>query len=169
MVGVKGFLSSKIFLACTILAVATPALAETDETTEPSIGTKIQTQLQTRLQPRLQQKPLPSSSDNTAHGECFFVQDKSIGFAQKCKIVTTKDNNLTNRKIHTQNRIINIDSPSKDNATPRYTMNALEAEQYYLNDKVAPTEAAPENEDTEEPNVDWTCFENIVMNVCYRL
>ena len=157
MAGVKRFLSGKIFLASTILAVATPALAEINEPIEPSIGTKIQTQLQTKLQ------------DNTAHGECFFMQDKSIGFVQKCKIVTTKDNNLTNRKIHTQNRIINIDSPNKDNTTPRYTMNALEAEQYYLNDKVAPTEAAPENEDTKEPNEDWTCFKSIVMNVCYRL
>lgn len=167
MVGVKGFLSSKIFLACTILAVATPALAETDETTRPSIGTKIQTQLQTKLQ----QKTLSSPSGNTAHGECFFVQGKSIGFVQKCKIVTTKDNNLTNRKIYTQNRIINIDSPSKDNATPRYTMNALEAEQYYLNDEVAPTEVLAENEDevSKEPNKGWTCFKSIVMNVCYRL
>ena len=165
MAGVKRFLSGKIFLASTILAVATPALAEINEPIEPSVGTKIQTQLQTKLQ----QKSLPSSSGNTAYGECFFVQGKSIGFVQKCKIVTTKDNNLTNRKIYTQNRIINIDSPSKDNAIPRYTMNALEAEQYYLNDKVAPKEAAPEKEATEEPNEDWTCFENIVMNVCYRL
>lgn len=169
MTSFKSHLGTSVILACAILATQAHAEMEAkmlpdvvmpDRPSITSIQTLIQSKLQDHLQPKTPQK-------STVQGECFYVEDKSVGFTQKCKVVMSKRETYSNQQIHTQNRIINIDSPYQGKGEMRYLMNGLDAEQYYLSDGVVVV-------DTDEVKVNankgsWTCFKNIVMNVCYRV
>lgn len=160
----KSLFNTNVVVICGALFMSMQAQAQTEILSTPLLRTHMQLDIQERLYSKR-----PKS--DTTQGECFFVEDKSVGFVQKCKIVKTKEAVYENTKLHTTTRIINIDrlQEPKGSDKPRYAMNALDAEVYQI--KNNRSETTNEGDKTEKEDSDgpvWSCIKSIVMDVCYK-